>query len=558
MEELLQEVGTTAPVVEKPKGWRARWSKPTNSGKKGGKRKWVLLGAAVLVLGGAALGWRALAKDDRAAAQTSYTEIPVSGRSIVQSLSGSGTLQPADSYTVNTLVSGEIVSDGFEEGDLVEKGALLYTLDASNAQTSQTKAQNSYDQAQKAKYPTATMSGTVSEVLVKNGQTVNAGTELCRIVGDNNLYIDFLFTYTDSGSFYVGQNATVFVEGLAGTIAGTVSAVSGSTTVSDNGKVLTTVRVKAANPGLVTEGYTASAVIGDNMSYGEAKVNLSGTSVVTASASGTVENLSLLAGDTVTSGQRICTITGDSVDDQLENARLSLENAQDSLDDYRITAPISGTVVTKTAKAGDKVEGSGNGTLCTIYDLSYLEMTLNIDELDIGSVEVGQTVAVTADAVSDRTYTGVITKVSVAGTTSNGTTSYPVTVRIDETDGLLPGMNVSAEIVLASADNALSIPGGAVNRGNTVLVTAASPSAVNAMDREVPEGYVYVEVTTGVSDDDYIEILSGLQKGDTVAYLPTTSGSSEMGMMMMPMGGMGASVSMSGGAPSGGPGGGRG
>ena len=62
----------------------------------------------------------------------------------------------------------------------------------------------------------------------------------------------------------------------------------------------------------------------------------------------------------------------------------------------------------------------------------------------------------------------------------------------------------------------------AVNRGNTVLITSDSPSAVNALEQEAPEGYVYVQVTTGVSDDSYIEITSGLQEGDTVAYLRTS------------------------------------
>ena len=52
-------------------------------------------------------------------------------------------------------------------------------------------------------------------------------------------------------------------------------------------------------------------------------------------------------------------------------------------------------------------------TLCTIYDLSYLEMTLNIDELDISTVEAGQTVQITAEAVEGKTFTGVVTKVSV-------------------------------------------------------------------------------------------------------------------------------------------------
>ena len=93
-----------------------------------------------------------------------------------------------------------------------------------------------------------------------------------------------------------------------------------------------------------------------------------------------------------------------------------MENTQKQLENYTITSPISGTVIDKEYKAGDTVE-SGK-TLCTIYDLSYLEMTLNIDELDISTVEVGQAVQITAEAVESKTFTGVVTKVSVAGNTS--------------------------------------------------------------------------------------------------------------------------------------------
>ena len=322
-------------------------------------------------------------------------------------------------------------------------------------------------------------------------------------------------------------------------------------------------RVKAANPGLVTEDYTASAVIGSYSSYGSASVKVSESSTVTAETSGKVSGLNLLAGDTVSKGDRVCTITGDSVDNAIENARISvsnagssLENAQDRLSDYEVTAPISGTVVTKSAKAGDKIEGGSSGTLCTIYDLTYLEMTMNIDELDISDVAVGQTVEVTADAVEGKTYTGVVTRVSVAGVTSGGITAYPVTVRIDETDGLLPGMNVDAEIVIEESRDTLAIPCGALNRGDTVLITAGSPSAVNALDQEAPEGYVYVEVETGVSDGSYIEVTSGLQEGDTVAYIRVSS-SGDSGMMMGGMpGGMPGSGMPSGGMPSGGRGGG--
>ena len=561
IEETAPAVETAVPAAEK----RPRL----------GKKRIVLLAAALAVAAGGALALSSLGGTE-AAAVTAYQEAPVERRDLTKSLSSSGTLQPADSYTVNTLVSAEILSDTFEEGDLVEKGQLLYTLDSSNASSSQTQAQNSYAQAQKnydqalrAKYPTADMSGTVSEVLVNNGDSVTAGTELLKIVGDNNIYIDFLFTYVDNSSFYVGQPATIFINGFAGTVAGTVTAVSSGSSASDNGRMLTTVRVQAANPGLVTSSYTASAVVGSYSSYGNSPVKVSASSTVTAQASGKVTGLNWLTGDTIADGDRICTITGDSVDDQIENARLSvsnaqsaLENARNNLEDYNVTAPISGTVVTKTAKAGDKVEGGSSGALCTIYDLSYLEMTMNIDELDIGLVEVGQTVQITADAVDGKVYTGLVTRKSVAGTTSGGITTYPVTVRIDETDGLLPGMNVDAEIVVASASGVLAAPSGAVNRGNAVLVTADSPSAANALDREAPEGYVYVAVETGVSDDSYTEITSGLQEGDTVAYLQS-SGGGGVTMMMEPGMAMGGdayvSVAGPGGAmPAGGPGGGGG
>lgn len=547
------------------------WKRPGMK-KKGKKKRWIRLTAALMILGGGGFAAFRLLGGQQAAAVTSYQEAAVEVRSITNALSSSGTLQPADSYTVNTLVSGEILTDTFEKGDTVEEGQLLYTLDASNASSSLIQSQNSYSQAQSnydqavaAKYPTADMSGTVSEVYVSNGDTVTAGTELLKIVGDDSLTIDFKFAYVEDGAFYVGQTATIYVDGFAGTLTGTVTAVSDASTAVSTGVKLSTVRVKVSNPGLVTADYTASAVIGGYASYGNSTIRVSGSSVITAEVSGRVTGLSWLAGDAISDGDRICTLTGDTVDDQIETARInlsnaatSLETAQDNLDDYSITAPISGTVVTKTAKAGDNIEGGSDSTLCVIYDMSYLEMTMSIDELDISSVEVGQEVQITADAVEGETYTGVVTEVSVAGTTSGGITTYPVTVRIDETDGLLPGMNVDAEIIISSADNVLAVPSAAVNRGNNILITADSPSAVNALDQEAPEGYVYVAVETGISDDSYTEIISGLQEGDTVAYLQSAASGDSDAMMMggMPGGGMpGGGMPSGGGGMGGGPGG---
>ena len=543
----------------------AFWKRPGMKRPGSRKKRWVRLAALLIVLGGGAFAAIHLLGGQQAEAAAVYQEAAVEIRTITNALSSSGTLQPADSYTVNTLVSGEILSDTFEKGDTVEEGQLLYTIDSSNASSSLTQSQNSYSQAQSnydqavaAKYPSADLSGTVSEVYVSNGDTVSAGTELLKIVGDDSLTIDFKFAYVEEGTFYVGQSATVYVDGFAGTLSGTVTAVSDDSTAVSTGIRLSTVRVKVPNPGLVTADYTASAVIGGYASYGNSAIRVSSASVVTAEVSGKVTGLNWLAGDSISSGDRICTITGDTVDDQIESARISLSNAstslesaQDNLDDYSITAPISGTVVTKTAKAGDNIEGGSDSTLCVIYDLSYLQMTMSIDELDISSVEAGQEVRITADAVEGQVYTGVVTEVSVAGTTTGGITTYPVTVRIDETDGLLPGMNVDAEIIISSAEDVLAVPAAAVNRGDTVLLTADSPSAADALDQEAPEGYVYVAVETGVSDDSYVEIASGLQEGDTVAYLQTAASSGSGGSAMMMGGGIGGAPGGGGGMPGG-------
>ena len=538
-------------------------------------RKWIVVAVLAVAVIGGGTAFLNRVKAKAAQTETTYTTASVEKRSITNSLTGSGTLEPADSYTVTTLVSGEVLSDTFEEGDIVEKDQLLYTIDSSDvsttesqAQTSYSQAQTSYEQAVKAKYPSADISGTVSEVYVSNGDTVNAGTEIMKIAASNDLSIDFQFSYANDGDFYVGQPAKIYINGYAGYLDGTVAQVGGSSVANGTGMKMTTVRVTAKNPGLVTGDSTASATIGNYNSYGQTTVKAGTGSTITAETSGKVSGLNLMPGDSVTSGQKLCTITGDSVDNQITNAKNSLANAKDSvesaqdrLDDYSITSPITGTVVEKTVKTGDNVgtSSNSNNTLCIIYDLSYLQMTLNIDELDIDNVEVGQTVNITSDAKEGQTFIGVVTKVSVVGTTSSGTTTYPVTVRIDETDGLRPGMNVDAEIVLSSADDVLAIPSMAVNRGNTVLITSDSPSAVNALDQEAPDGYVYVQVETGVSDDSYIEVTSGLQEGDTVAYLRTaSSGSGNMMMGGMPSdmgGGMGGGMP-SGGMPSGGPGGG--
>lgn len=99
-----------------------------------------------------------------------------------------------------------------------------------------------------------------------------------------------------------------------------------------------------------------------------------------------------------------------------------MDNLQEAMNNYTITSPISGTIIEKNAKAVDALSAGRTCVPSSIW--SYLEMTLNVDELQVSSLSVGQSVQVTADT-PDKTYTGVVTRVSLKGTSNGGTTTYP-------------------------------------------------------------------------------------------------------------------------------------
>ena len=531
----------SAPAPEKQE--KKKFSLKGLGGKK--KKRWLKILIVLVVVAAVVVGCVSnMTKNVNNQLSSSYLVATAARQDLTVSVSGTATLQPADSYNVTTLLSGDIVSAPFEEGDLVAKDTLLYTMDSSDAQDSMDRAQISvqqaqlaYQQAQEALHPTATISGTVSEIYVHNGESVNAGAQLAKIVANTELSIDFLFPFAAPSDFYVGQSATVFVDGYAGSQMGTVTYVSNSSTITSNGKQAVSVRVRLNNPGAVSDAVTASAVIGNYSSYGQSPVSMPASTIVYAAGSGTVNDFTKLAGSTVTKGEVLCTVESETIRDQIENARLSLQSAQlsastaaDSVDDYNIKSPISGTVIEKNFKAGDKVDGASSGTLAVIYDLSYLKLEMAVAELDIGKVEVGQRVEITADALEGQTFEGVVDKVSINGTTTNGFTNYPVTIIIEDYGDLKPGMNVSAEIIGEEIPNALCIPVDAVDRGNTV--TVPGPGALNEDGTAVGDitKLETKEVTLGRSDDEYVEVTGGLEAGDVV--LIRNQASTLMDMMM--------------------------
>ena len=479
-------------------------------------------GAVFLISGG---GNKAASRD------VTYAETTPVRQDVSNSLSGTGTLNPANTYTVKSLVDGKILTGGFEEGDKVEEGDVLYTIDSSDASTNLEKAsialqqaQRSYDKTVDLQYVRAEVDGTVSSLKVAKGDQVTSGQEVAVIRDSSKMLLNLLFPAADAANFSVGQSADVVLDGTFETLKGTITAITGTDELSTGNLLVRTVTIRVNNAGGLTTAQAATASVNGVSSIASATFAYQAERTLTAQAGGTVSAINVQEGDAVSKGDILIELTGDdltesiqSASESLRSAEISMQNQQDNMSNYTITSPISGTIIEKDAKQGDAL--TSGSTLCVIYDLSYLEMVINVDELQIGALSVGQKVQITADAVADKTYVGTVTRVSMKGSSSGGTTTYPITIRIDNTDGLRPGMNANAEIVVAEANNALVVPNAAVIRGGYVLVSKKSPSAANAVeDMDAPEGYVYVKVETGVSDYSYTEIKSGLQEDDTVAY----------------------------------------
>ncbi len=505
-------------------------------GRKG--KKWARR-IAVLALIGLGAAWFALKPGGAPGAALAGQYVPdtVQRRDLTVSVSGTGTVTPIESYYLKPLVTGEVVEAPFEVGDRVEKGQLLYRLDARDAEMSIQQAELSVRQAQKSYDDLAanltvrtTEGGVVQQVLVQKGDLVSPGTPIAEIADTSTLTAVIPFHSADAQQISAGQAAQVTIAGTMETLSGTVESVSTADLVGTGGALVRNVKIRVSNPGALTAANAATAQVGDIACAGSANFEEALRQTVVAQASGEVTDVPVTAGSRVSAGGALAVLGGtaarSTLEDlaiSLENAKLSLQRAQDTLENYTITAPISGTVIEKNIKAGDNVNNIESGSLAVIYDLSYLKLEMNISELDLSKLQEGQRVDITADAIPGQVFEGRVDRVSINGTTTNGFTTYPATILLEDYGGLNPGMNVSADIIVEQTKNALSVPASAVQRGDTVLVPLEGCLAEDGVTIADPARVEERNVTLGGSDGTYVEITSGLSEGDMV-LAPAQSG----------------------------------
>jgi HlyD family secretion protein len=198
--------------------------------------------------------------------------------------------------------------------------------------------------------------------------------------------------------------------------------------------------------------------------------------------------------------------------DDIAAAEANVAAAQATLNLARIVAPFGGTVTQANPLPGDQV--SAGMLAFRVDDLSSLLVDVQVSEVDINSIAVGQPATLTFDAVQGKQYSGVVTEVSQAGDTSSGAVNFTVTVKLTDADSMVkPGMTAAVNIIVNQVKGQILVPNQAVRIVNGKRVVYILVNGAPKM----------IEVTLGPSSDTMSAVAGGdLKEGDLVILNPPT------------------------------------
>lgn len=425
-------------------------------------------------------------------------------------VSGSGTLTQVDVEDISVPQGVEITEVLAEDRDAVKKGDILATVDMATVMTALSGVQEQLDNLDKeiadakgdtvSSNVTAGVAGRVKRILAE------AGTDVTACMAENGalayLSLDG-YMAVDIETDVLTKGAEVTVLRADGTeLPGTVdSAVGGKATVlvTDNGPKFdeeVTVRL-AGSP------------------VGTGKLYIHSPLAVTGYA-GTVKAVSVAENANVYGTTTVFTLKDTSFSanyDTLLRQRQDLEETlMELLAIYRVgavAAPFDGSVSTVLY---NEDLGKGQTDILTLYPNEKMSITISVDETDILALKEGQEAEVVVSSVSEEIFPGTVTEISREAITASGVTVYSAEITVDNVPGMLPGMTAEVDVKIEGVENAMIIPLEALRQ------TSAISYVFTTYDPDTKQYGGMAEVTTGMQNDTQVEILSGLQVGDSVYY----------------------------------------
>jgi HlyD family secretion protein len=528
----------------------------------------------VLISGGV---WWYFNKNSKAVQNTfaQQTAVVVKG-DLASSVTGSGAIASSNKSNVVAEVGGTIEEMLLSDGAQVKAGDLILRLNDFQAQLNVKQLQNSISQTLLSQQynkkslegmkTLAPIDGEITGLQVDLGDDVSKNATLMTITDKSKLKLTVPFNNKFRNQLKINQEVTVNAYDTTLEVGtktkGIIKSMSKPLYTTAEGTEVYNIEVVLNNPGTMKEGMIGNVEIsisGENLISAESgTLSYYNKMNIKTATGGTVEKLNVYEGQSVSKGYVLIEFGNDDLVLEIETTNLKLEDAynqlaaaQNELDKYNICAPIDGVLTLNELKAGDVLK-SGD-VIGYAADYNHMQFEIAIDELDISKIKTGQSTEVTIDALTEtnqKPIHGTVSKVSIHGTSTNGVTTYPVTIQIDKTENIKSGMNANAEILIEQKNDVLLVPIQAVNKraGKSFVTVRGNGSNVQGkgdIENAVVTGQKNVkqnqmsdmemrEVEVGIHNEEYIEILSGVKEGEMV-ILPVIASSQNgaRGQMMM-------------------------
>lgn len=476
------------------------------------------------------IGYKFMNKNTAAKETIASNEVEhtVSKDNINVSVTGSGSVNPTDKRVIKSEADGTVNSIYVSEGDLIEKDQILLSLKSDSANDNQIQSNDMKLNIEKAQkqlndlYDSkgdlniyADESGIISNMKLEVGNQIIANSNIGTISDTDNSYIEVHFTKDQFEKIKLDDQASVFMTKYFSTVTGTVS-YKDSTPVQMGGGIFGyKINVKIKNPGGYSVGDVAQVTVTNSegtyqgMNNGEI-IEVKEESII-SKIGGKVKTVKVENGGYVNKGDIVATIEGDDIELQIAEQQNIIKKNQTQLNDLTVGdtvySPMKATVLQVDVSGEEVVDR--NTVLMTVADLENMEVVLDVDELDITKITLGQQANITSEVFKDEGFTGKVSKISMEGKNNNGVTTYEVTIHLDDRKSLMSGMNVDIEILSDKRDNVIVVPIDAIHKLNGEYMVTVKDTDGNNSD---------LKVELGLANKDNVEIVSGLEEGDVVVY----------------------------------------
>jgi RND family efflux transporter MFP subunit len=452
-------------------------------------RKRTIVIGIVLVAIAAVAGYFIYTNNTRASAAATQTQqtATVTRGNLIATVNSAGPVAARAQVALNFGTAGTVKQIYVKVGDVVKQGDVLAELDSTDLQFSMANAQIAFNQ-QLIQYQKAKAGPTADELAAAraNVESVQANYDLA--VRKANLNDDQLVQLRNS----LEKSAIALQKAQS----------DYDKAVSERKSDLTAQAIALQQAKLDYESAQA------NYNIQVANINDSNVRSAASSLLSTKANLAKLENSPTQQDLQIA-------EAQMEQARLNLAQAQYKMRNMQIVAPFNGTVT--QVNIDNFYAVAGNTAAIQLSDLSKLQITVNMAEVDIGKVKVGQDVNITFDALPDRPQlTGKVEQVALVAVTQQGVVNYPVVIVLDspDTSVIKTGMTANVAIVVDKRENVLLVPNRALrNQGRQKVAQVQQPNLNTPLQ---------TVVQTGLQSDTHSEVLSGLKEGDVVVITTTT------------------------------------